>query len=117
MSELRYQSYQRRGRPTACLDLRPWARGAPVPKNLSRKEFVQVLGRDKASGLTDRQALHGVLSKPENRYLVRQICWVMTIEGLETYILGPRDPADLNLLVESLRPAPQRWDLDCVIGA
>jgi hypothetical protein len=87
------------------------------PRISVEKEFVQVLGRDKASGLTDRQAMHGVLSKPENRYLVRQICWVMTIEGLETYILVPRDPADLNLLVESLRPAPHRWDLDCVIGA
>jgi hypothetical protein len=80
------------------------------------KEFAQAVGRDKTSGLTDRQALHGVLSKPENRYLVRQLCWVMTIEGLETYILGPRDPADYSLLVETLRPTPQPWDLDCVIG-
>jgi hypothetical protein len=40
----------------------------------------------------------------------------MTIEGLETYILAPRDPADYSLLVEALRPAPQPWDLDCVIG-
>ncbi|HTS69488.1 MAG TPA: hypothetical protein VMO17_10935, partial [Terriglobia bacterium] len=64
----------------------------------------------------DRQALHVVLSKPENRYLVRQLCWVMTIEGLETYILVPRDPGDYSLLVEALRPTPQPWDLDCVIG-
>jgi hypothetical protein len=40
----------------------------------------------------------------------------MTIEGLETYILAPRDPADLDLLVEALRPAPNPTDLDCVIG-
>ena len=32
------------------------------------KEFAQATGRDKTSGLTDRQALHAVLSKPENRY-------------------------------------------------
>jgi hypothetical protein len=86
------------------------------PRASVEKEFVQAVGRDNASGLTDRQALHSVLSKPENRYLVRQLCWVMTIEGLETYILGPRDPADISLLVEALRPTPQPWDLDCVIG-
>ena len=86
------------------------------PRTSVEKELVQVLGRDNASGQTDRQALHGVLSKPENRYLVRQICWVMTIEDLETYILTPRDPADLHLLVEALRPVPSHEDLDCVIG-
>ena len=48
-----------------------------------------------------------MLSKPENRYLLRQLCFVMTIEGLETYILVPRGPADIGLLVEALRPAPQ----------
>jgi hypothetical protein len=57
-----------------------------------------------------------VLSKPENRYLVRHHCWVMTIEGLDTYILVPRDPADFGLLVEALRPTPSPMDLDCVIG-
>jgi hypothetical protein len=86
------------------------------PKISTEKEFAQALGRDKVAGLTDRQALQAALSKPENRYLVRQICWVMTIEGLETYILVPRDPVDLSLLVEALRPTPQPWDLDCVIG-
>jgi hypothetical protein len=86
------------------------------PKISTEKEFAQALGRDKAAGLTDRQALQAALSKPENRYLAKQLCWVMTIEGLETYILVPRDPVDLSLLVESLRSTPQPWDLDCVIG-
>jgi len=86
------------------------------PKISVEKEFAQALGRDKTAGLTDRQALHAALSKPENRYLVRQLCWVMTIQGMETYILLPRDPADLSLLVEALRPNPQPWDLDVVIG-
>ena len=80
------------------------------------KEFAQVMGRADAKGLTDRQALHALLSKPENRYLVRQLCWVMTIEGLETYILMPRVPDDFGLLVEALRPRPTPADLDVVIG-
>ncbi len=80
------------------------------------KEFAQATGREKTSGLTDRHALHTVLSKPENRYLVRQCCFVMTVEGLETYILMPRDPADLGLLVEAVRSNPSPMDLDVVIG-
>jgi hypothetical protein len=49
-------------------------------------------------------------------YLTRQLCWVLTIEGLDTYILHPRDPVDFDLLVESLRPNPSPMDLDVVIG-
>ena len=89
---------------------------ARFPRISTEKEFAQATGRADTKGLTDRQALQSVLSKPENRYLVRQLCWVMTIEGLETYILVPRDPADISLLVEALRPTPQPWDLDCVLG-
>lgn len=86
------------------------------PRPSVEKEFAQATGRAGTAGLTDRQALQAVLSKPENRYLVRQLCWVMSIEGLETYILVPHDPADISLLVEALRPTPQPWDLDVVIG-
>ena len=86
------------------------------PRPSVEKEFVQATGRAETAGLTDRQAVQKVLSQRQNRYLARQLCWVMTIEGLETYILVPRDPADLDLLVEALRPTPSPMDLDCVIG-
>jgi hypothetical protein len=86
------------------------------PRLSIEKEFAQVTGRDNTKGLSDRQVLHAVLSKKENRYLARQIVWVMTIGGLATYILLPRDPADLALLVESLRPDPDPSDLDVLIG-
>lgn len=89
---------------------------ARFPSISVEKEFAQATGRSDTKGLTDRQALQTVLSKPENRYLVRQLCFVMTIEGLETYIIVPRDPADISLLVDALRPTPQPWDLDVVIG-
>jgi hypothetical protein len=80
------------------------------------REFAQSTGRAATNGLTDRQALHQVLSRPENRYLVRQLCWVMSIEGLETYILVPRDPAGTDLLIDALRATPQATDVDVVIG-
>ena len=62
------------------------------------------------------QALHRVLTRPENRYLARHLCWVVTVEGIETYILVPRDSADVQLLIEALRPAPSLMDVDVVIG-
>jgi hypothetical protein len=80
------------------------------------KEFSQATGRAETAGLTDRQALQNVLSQRQNRYLTRQLCWVMTIEGIETYLLTPRDPMDSDLLVEALRPDPAPVDLDIVIG-
>jgi hypothetical protein len=86
------------------------------PSLAVEKEFAQVTGRAGAVGLTDREALQAVLSDRANRYLVRQVCWVLVIEGLETYLLTPRDPADLELLVEALRARPEPADLDLVIG-
>jgi hypothetical protein len=86
------------------------------PQVSVEKEFAQATGRAETGGLTDRQATHQVLTRPENRYLARQLCWVMTIESLETYILIPRDPADLGLLIEALRATPRATDVDVVIG-
>ena len=82
------------------------------------KEFVQATGRTgkETAGLTNQKTFHSVLSKPENRYLVRKMCWVLAIEGIDTYILQPRDPADFDSLVEAIRPAPSHMDIDVVIG-
>jgi hypothetical protein len=86
------------------------------PSLAVEKEFAQVTGSADLNGLTDREAMQAVLSDRANRYLVRQLCWVLVIEGLETYILAPRDPADLDLLIEAVRPRPTTADLDVVIG-
>ena len=89
---------------------------ARFPNLAAEKEFAQATGRADTAGKTDQQTFHAVLSKRENRYLVRQLCWVLTIQGLETYLLAPRDPADIDLLVEAIRPAPSPNDIDVVIG-
>ncbi len=117
-------------RETSCPSCRAAAAGASMPfvyavgrieprfpRISVEKEFAQATGRAETAGLTDREVLHGVLSERQNRYLVRQMCWVLTIEGLETYLLQPRDPSDYDLLVEALRPSPRSTDVDAVIGA
>jgi hypothetical protein len=78
------------------------------------KEFAQAVGRAETNGLTDRQVLSEALK--QHRYLARRLCYVLTIGGLETYILQPRDPMDLDLLIEAIRPKPSPLDLDAVVG-
>jgi hypothetical protein len=80
------------------------------------KEFMQAAGRTDNAGRTDRQTLRAVLAKPENRYLARKICWVLTVQGLDTYILSPRDPLDIERLVDAIRPEPTPLDVDVIVG-
>jgi hypothetical protein len=87
-----------------------------LPTIALEKEFAQVAGQADTAGLTDHQVLHHVLSDRSNRYLARQLCWIFTVEGLETYILIPRDPTDFDLLIEAVRPRPSLADLDVIIG-
>ncbi len=91
---------------------------ARFPSMSIEKEFMQATARagKKLTGLTDSEALHLILKERNNRYLVRQLCWVLTIEGIDTYILQPRDHVDFELLVEALRPAPSPMDIDIVVG-
>jgi hypothetical protein len=87
------------------------------PSPAVEKEFAQVTGRTETKGKTDREAMQAVLCARENRYLARQLCWVLTLQGLETYLLTPRDPVDFDLLVEAVRSTPRPTDLDVVIGS
>lgn len=88
---------------------------ARFPRVSVEKEFAQATGRADTAGKTDQQAFHEVLGKRENRYLARHLCWVMTIQGMDTYILQPRDVADIDLLIQVTAPLPNPW-LSTVIG-
>jgi hypothetical protein len=83
----------------------------------AEKEFAQAAGRVDTAGQTDRQTFYNVLSRPENRYLTREVCWVFTVHGIETYIVRPRDPRDFDRLVEAIRPQPSPLDLDALVGS
>jgi hypothetical protein len=89
---------------------------ARFPSLAVEKEFAQATGRVGAAGKTDHEAFEAVLGQKSNRYLVRQLCWVFLVEGLETYLLSPRDPSDIELLVDAIRGRPDPADLDVVIG-
>ena len=65
---------------------------------------MQIAAQMDSKNMPQQQLLSTVFSKPENRYLLRQLCFVMKIRGLETYIVVPRDMSDYSLLAESIRP-------------
>jgi len=96
-----------------------YALGQVVPRFPSsgvEKEFARVAGETETTGLTDRETFHAVLSKRENRYIARKLCWVLTIEGVATYVLFPRHRGDLEFLVEAIRSVPKPEDVDVIIG-
>ena len=88
------------------------------PSSSVEKEYAQVVGRADSGGLANRELLYSILTRPENRYLPRQLCWVFRIERLDTYLLQPRDVNDFDKLVEAIRPPQNRnlADVDVVIG-
>jgi hypothetical protein len=88
------------------------------PSPSIEREYRQVLPQvEDTAGKTDAEAMRLTLEKPQNRYIVRKMCWVLTIEGIDTYILKPRDSSDFDVLVkEALRPSPRPTDRDEVVG-
>lgn len=79
------------------------------------KEARQVTARAGASRDTDREAMARLLRDPSNKYLVRQLCWVLSVLGVETYILVPRD-GDYQPLIDAYRAEPNPGDLELAIG-
>jgi hypothetical protein len=79
------------------------------------KEARQVTARAGGSKDTDRETMARVLRDPHNKYLVRQLCWVLSVLGVETYILVPGD-GDYQPLIEAYRAEPNPGDLELVIG-
>jgi hypothetical protein len=88
---------------------------ARFPRVSIEMEKAQATRQVETAGHTDGRALYEVLRRPENRYLARQMCWVLMVQGLETYILQPRDPADIDLLITAIEPHDSPW-ISLVVG-
>ena len=85
------------------------------PSVAVEKEFAQVTQLQNTEGLTDVQLRYEVLGT--NRYLLNELCWILTIEGVEVYVLVPGDTALREQLLEAIKPGANRHaDCDVVIG-
>jgi hypothetical protein len=85
------------------------------PRLSVEKEARQATARTGGSKDTDRETMARVLRDRNNKYLVRQLCWVLSVLGIETYILVPRD-GDYQPLIDAYRAEPNPGDLELVIG-
>jgi len=90
------------------------------PNKSVEMELAQATGRrtaEETTGLTHQEVMYRSLTDQNNRYISRQVCYVLTIEGLETYILVPSDPLDIDRLAQALRSVPgDLRDIDVIIG-
>ncbi|MFI1864999.1 cyanobactin maturation protease PatG family protein [Streptomyces jumonjinensis] len=89
---------------------------AVFPDISVQREFGQVAGEAKQADATDADALYRVLTDPENRYIARQMCYVLSVQGVDTYLLEPADPMELPELLEALRPIADQRDLAVIVG-
>jgi hypothetical protein len=88
---------------------------ARFPSLSVEKEFVQTVKEARTANLTDQQVLYEVLSQEENQYLAREMCFVFTVENIDTYILQPASQLEMKQLIEALKPS-KGIDCDVVIG-
>lgn len=94
-----------------------YALGAIQPRFASKAveaELAQAARQGATAQLTDTEVLYQTLKA--NRYLAREVCWVFTVEGIDLYLLQPRDSHVLDQLVEAVRPSQPGTDCDVIIG-
>lgn len=85
------------------------------PQLSIEKEARQVIARGGGGKDSDREVMARLLRDSANRYLVRRLCWTLSVQGVETYILVPRD-GDYQPLIDAYRAEPNPGDLELVIG-
>lgn len=81
---------------------------AAFPSETVRKEFEEQIARvyPQPTNVPDEQLIFQVLSQGENLYLAREICWVLQVDGVDTYVLGPRTYVELYDLILAIEPTP-----------
>jgi len=84
------------------------------PSPSIEKEFAQSIANGATARLTDDDVLYNALR--ENSYLANEACWVFAVDGVETYILVPRDHTVLDQLIEAVKPSEPGLDTDVIIG-
>ena len=79
------------------------------------KEASQAIARSGGGNGTDQQIMARLLRDQANKYIVQRLCWVLSVQGVDTYILVPRD-GDYQPLIDAYRAEPNPGDLELVIG-
>lgn len=88
---------------------------AKFPSLSVEKEFYQAV--DEKDVLLSPELLYfKVLSKAENLYIAREMCWVLRIDGIDSYIVMPKSETELTELIAALYTSPSDTEFDVVMG-
>jgi len=85
------------------------------PSEGVEKELLQAA--TPATGPVDGRMVKDILSNPSNRYLMRQMCWIFSVQGLDAYVLEPAEATDLELLRDAIGHDPHEEAYSVVIGS
>jgi Cupin superfamily protein/PatG C-terminal len=80
------------------------------------KELSQVIRSSETVNLTDRGVLHHLLSQHDNAYIAREMCWVFSVAGTETFTIVPRSGSELAELVAALAQGSGGGETSVLIG-
>lgn len=80
------------------------------------KGFAQLTEGAYQGDQVEVEELQRVLSRPENAYLGRYLCWGFASEGLDTFTVLPREDADVARLAEVLSPAEAAEVVHVIVG-
>lgn len=87
------------------------------PSESVQNEYTYAYEEFKAAG-PPNALFYQVLSQGQNLYIARQMCWVLQIDGIDTYIVKPRTDTELYHLIASLEPINAgQLKFDVIIGA
>ncbi|MEG3152773.1 cupin domain-containing protein [Sphingomonas sp. ZT3P38] len=81
------------------------------------KELAQVVRSTETVNLSDREVLHQVLSQPDNAYIAREMCWVFSVGGVETFTILPKSGIELAELIGSLGLGSDPGATNVLIGS
>jgi hypothetical protein len=73
------------------------------PSQSLEEEYMYAYQEFKAEG-PPNALYYQVLSQGQNLYIARQMCWVLQIDGVDTYIIVPRTDVELYQLIAALNP-------------
>lgn len=96
---------------------------ARFPNMSLEKEFVQAVKHEDVHRIDERAIQYDILNRSHYRYIARDMCWVFSIQNVDTYILEPQTDGELQQLIDMLSKDPEdiyiqhgAADVDVVIG-
>lgn len=89
---------------------------AQFPSLSVEKEFYQAADITDLTSSPSQQLLYTILSRVENQYIAREMCWVFQVGSVALYIIKPSSEQELSSLIRAIAPRPQ-IDMDVVIGS